>query len=40
MMAFTLLSIKKLGATVKDIYWTLGQYDVVTIVEVPDTAWI
>jgi uncharacterized protein with GYD domain len=24
------------GATVKDIYWTLGQYDVVAIVESPD----
>jgi len=29
---------RKLGATVKDVYWTLGQYDVVTIVEAPDAA--
>ena len=29
---------KKLGVTVKDVYWTLGQYDVVTIVEAPDAA--
>jgi uncharacterized protein with GYD domain len=27
---------KKCGATVKDVYWTQGQYDVVTIVEAPD----
>ncbi len=27
---------KKAGATVKAIYWTLGQYDVATIVEAPD----
>jgi uncharacterized protein with GYD domain len=27
---------KKCGATVKDIYWTQGQYDVVTIVDAPD----
>jgi uncharacterized protein with GYD domain len=24
------------GASVKDLYWTLGQYDAVTIVEAPD----
>ncbi len=29
---------RKLGITVKDIYWTLGQYDVATIVEAPDEA--
>lgn len=29
---------KKLGATVKDLYWTLGQYDVVLTVEAPDDA--
>ena len=29
---------KKLGATVKDIYWTLGHYDIITIVEAPDAA--
>ena len=27
---------KKAGATVKDLYWTLGQFDVVTVVEAPD----
>ncbi len=27
---------EKLGGRVKDIYWTLGRYDIVTIVEVPD----
>ncbi len=29
---------RKLGITVKDIYWTLGQYDVATIIEAPDDA--
>jgi uncharacterized protein with GYD domain len=29
---------KKVGVTVKEVYWTLGQYDVVTIVEAPDDA--
>ena len=29
---------KKAGATVKDLYWTLGKYDVVTIIEAPDAA--
>lgn len=29
---------KKFGATMKAIYWTLGQYDIVTIVEAPDDA--
>jgi uncharacterized protein with GYD domain len=29
---------KKHGATVKDLYWTLGQYDVVTILDAPDAA--
>ena len=24
------------GVTVKDIYWTLGQYDIVAIAEFPD----
>ncbi len=24
------------GATIKDIYWTLGQYDIVAIAESPD----
>ena len=27
---------KKSGATVKELFWTLGQYDVVAIVEAPD----
>ena len=27
---------KKAGATVKEIYWTMGQYDLVTIVDAPD----
>ena len=29
---------KTFGVTVKDIVWTQGQYDVVTIVEAPDEA--
>ena len=27
---------KKAGATVKDLYWTLGQYDLVTVMDAPD----
>ena len=27
---------KKHGCTVKEIFWTLGQYDIVTIGEAPD----
>jgi uncharacterized protein with GYD domain len=27
---------KRLGVTVKDIYWTLGQYDIIATVEGPD----
>ena len=27
---------KKLGATLKDIYWTLGQHDIVAIFDAPD----
>lgn len=27
---------KSLGVTVKDVYWTLGQYDTVIIVDAPD----
>jgi uncharacterized protein with GYD domain len=27
---------KKAGVTVKDIYWTIGRYDIVTICEAPD----
>ncbi|WP_267220468.1 GYD domain-containing protein [Dyella silvae] len=26
----------KFGAKVKDLYWTLGQYDLVAIIEAPD----
>jgi uncharacterized protein with GYD domain len=29
---------KQNGTTVKELYWTLGKYDVVTIVEAPDLA--
>jgi uncharacterized protein with GYD domain len=29
---------KKVGATIKDIYWTLGQYDVVAVCNAPDDA--
>ncbi len=27
---------KKFGVTVKEIFWTQGQYDIVTITEAPD----
>jgi uncharacterized protein with GYD domain len=27
---------KKSGATLKEIYWTLGLYDIVSVVEAPD----
>src|SRR5206468_12256719 len=27
---------KKVGANVKELYWTMGQYDLVTVVEAPD----
>jgi uncharacterized protein with GYD domain len=26
----------KMGAKVRDFFWTLGQYDLVTIIDVPD----
>jgi uncharacterized protein with GYD domain len=29
---------KKAGATIKEVYWTIGQYDVVTVVDAPDDA--
>jgi uncharacterized protein with GYD domain len=29
---------QKTGVTVKETYWTLGQYDVAAIVEAPDEA--
>jgi len=28
----------KVGCTIKDIWWTQGQYDVVSIVDAPDDA--
>ena len=28
----------KVGVTIKDVYWTLGQYDIATIVDAPDDA--
>ena len=27
---------RKAGVTVKEVYWTLGHYDVVTVVDAPD----
>ncbi len=27
---------EKLGVTVKDVYWTVGHYDVVAVIEGPD----
>jgi uncharacterized protein with GYD domain len=27
---------KKCGATVKEVFWTLGEYDIVAIVDAPD----
>jgi uncharacterized protein with GYD domain len=27
---------KKVGATMRDIYWTLGQYDAVATIDAPD----
>ncbi len=30
--------VEKTGATVKAIYWTLGNYDIVAITDVPDDA--
>jgi uncharacterized protein with GYD domain len=29
---------KKAGATVKDLYWTLGHYDLVIVLDAPDAA--
>jgi uncharacterized protein with GYD domain len=29
---------KKAGCTVKEIYWTQGQYDIVTVMDAPDEA--
>jgi uncharacterized protein with GYD domain len=27
---------KKCGATVKDVFWTLGEYDIVAVIDAPD----
>jgi uncharacterized protein with GYD domain len=27
---------KRLGATVKELYWTMGRYDIVAIIDAPD----
>ena len=29
-------SAAKLGVKMKDIFWTLGEYDIVTVLEAPD----
>jgi uncharacterized protein with GYD domain len=29
---------KKMGITAKDVYWTLGQYDIAVVYEAPDDA--
>ena len=29
---------QKIGVTVKEVYWTLGSYDIVAIFEAPDEA--
>ena len=29
---------KKFGATMREVYWTLGAYDIVAIVDAPDDA--
>ena len=29
---------KSLGVTVKDLYWTLGQFDIAAIMDAPDDA--
>jgi uncharacterized protein with GYD domain len=31
-------SVRKLGGTVKEIYWTLGKYDIIATLEAPDAA--
>lgn len=35
--AFRVLA-KKMGVRVKEIYWTMGRYDVVTVIDAPDDA--
>ena len=32
------VAAKKFGATLTQIYWTLGKYDLVAIIEAPDDA--
>jgi uncharacterized protein with GYD domain len=27
---------QRLGATVKEVYWTMGRYDIVAIIDAPD----
>jgi len=29
---------KKVGVTVKDVYWTLGQFDIAAVCDAPDNA--
>jgi uncharacterized protein with GYD domain len=29
---------RKMGVTVKDVYWTLGQFDIVAVCDAPDDA--
>jgi uncharacterized protein with GYD domain len=29
---------QKVGAAIKEVYWTIGHYDIATIVEAPDDA--
>ena len=29
---------KKAGASIKEVYWTMGQYDICTVVDAPDDA--
>ncbi|MFQ5656092.1 MAG: GYD domain-containing protein [Candidatus Methylomirabilales bacterium] len=29
---------KRMGVKVKEIYWTMGQYDIVTIIDAPNDA--
>ena len=31
-------SARKLGATMKEIYWTLGKYDIAIVLDAPDEA--
>ena len=29
---------QRAGAAIKEVYWTIGQYDIATIIEAPDDA--